>query len=268
MTSPRLGLKRSQRSRAARPLPVQPRAAGRSAAMPKLLVAASALSSLLGADAAFVPQPMTGGHEPQCASSAHSCRSRQVQLVSTMEEAGFGIKTAGKMTRDERLRSRYAGLAYEPEDGWLGDSAEFSYDELAMSMNTIPTFARGDLTTGSVIGFEPNGALVDIGVKSSAYVTVRAAADSGGERLALHSADCPPPLRRAAARAICPSDATPRRARPRRAHPGPHAPSPPLAPSRRRKRWRSSSPQSPRSASSSARATSSSSCHARTRTGS
>merc|ERR1719486_109519 len=45
----------------------------------------------------------------------------------------------------------------------------FGYDELASSMSEIPTFSRGDVTTGSIIGFEPNGALVDIGVKSSAY---------------------------------------------------------------------------------------------------
>merc|ERR1719393_831423 len=55
----------------------------------------------------------------------------------------------------------------------MGDASDFSYDDLAASMNEIPTFARGDVTTGSIIGFEPNGALVDIGVKSSAYVTLQ-----------------------------------------------------------------------------------------------
>jgi len=144
--------------------------------MPKLLLAASALSSLLGADAAFVPAPLSSGHGAvqRCApASAHSCRSNDAMLVATMEEAGFGIKSPGSMTRDERLRSRYSGLAFEPEEGWMGDSADFSYDDLASSMNEIPTFSRGDTTTGSVIGFEPNGALVDIGVKSSAYVTLQ-----------------------------------------------------------------------------------------------
>jgi small subunit ribosomal protein S1 len=91
-----------------------------------------------------------------------------------MDGAGFGVKNPGSLTRDERLRSRYGGLAFEPEDGWLGaQTAEFSYDDLAASMNEIPTFTRGDVTTGSIIGFEPNGALVDIGVKSSAYVTLQ-----------------------------------------------------------------------------------------------
>lgn len=144
--------------------------------MPKLLLAASALSSLLAADAAFVPTPMSGAHDAECTRhgvTAHSRRSRQAMLVATMEEAGFGIKNPGSMTRQERLRSRYSGLAYEPEDGWMGDAADFSYDDLASSMNEIPTFSRGDVTTGSIIGFEPNGALVDIGVKSSAYVTLQ-----------------------------------------------------------------------------------------------
>jgi ribosomal protein S1 len=40
-------------------------------------------------------------------------------------------------------------------------------------MREIATFTRGDTTTGQVIGFEPNGALVDIGVKSSAYCTLQ-----------------------------------------------------------------------------------------------
>merc|ERR1719182_355206 len=40
-------------------------------------------------------------------------------------------------------------------------------------MNEIPTYTRGDITIGEVIGFEPNGALVDIGVKSSAYCNLQ-----------------------------------------------------------------------------------------------
>ena len=99
----------------------------------------------------------------------------------------FSIETPGKFSRQERLRSRYAGLAYEPEEGWLGNvDADFSYDDLASSMEEIPTFSRGDVTTGSIIGYEPNGALVDIGVKSSAYVTVR----HGPLVTARHSAHC------------------------------------------------------------------------------
>merc|ERR1719231_1659388 len=40
-------------------------------------------------------------------------------------------------------------------------------------MREIATFSRGDSVQGTVIGFEPNGALVDIGVKSSAYCTLQ-----------------------------------------------------------------------------------------------
>ena len=138
--------------------------------MRKLLAA----SAILSADAAFVPAPMSASHDASnCGASAHSCRSGSARLVATMEEAGFGIKKAGSMSRDERLRSRYSGLKFVPEGGWADNAVDFSYDELSQSMNAIPTFSRGDVTTGSIIGFEPNGALVDIGVKSSAYVTLQ-----------------------------------------------------------------------------------------------
>jgi len=94
-------------------------------------------------------------------------------MVASLEKS-FGISNPGSMSRDERLRSRYGGAVFEPEGGW-GDAAvvDFSYDELAQSMREIATFSRGDVTTGSVIGFEPNGALVDIGVKSSAYCSLQ-----------------------------------------------------------------------------------------------
>jgi len=78
------------------------------------------------------------------------------------------------MSKAERMRSRYSGFAYVPDEGWASDADDaFSYDELASSMREIASFTRGDTCTGSVIGFEPNGALVDIGVKSSAYCTLQ-----------------------------------------------------------------------------------------------
>jgi len=86
---------------------------------------------------------------------------------------GFAIAEPGSLTKDERMRSRYGGMAFEPDEGFLGEAPDFGYDELQASMSEIPTFSRGDTTVGSVIGFEPNGALVDIGVKSSAYVTLQ-----------------------------------------------------------------------------------------------
>jgi len=101
---------------------------------------------------------------------ATAMRSRVPVCAATMEEL-FTISNPGSLTKAERMRSRYSGFAYEPEGGWGDDKAEdlFTYDELANSMQEIATFTRGDTTMGEVIGFEPNGALVDIGVKSSAY---------------------------------------------------------------------------------------------------
>ena len=88
--------------------------------------------------------------------------------------ADFAIAVPGKFSRDERLKSRYGGFAFEPEGGWGGDGIDsFGYDELQSSMREIATFSRGDSVQGAIIGFEPNGALVEIGVKSSAYCTLQ-----------------------------------------------------------------------------------------------
>jgi small subunit ribosomal protein S1 len=101
-------------------------------------------------------------------------RSGVPACVTAIDASSFGISNPGSLSRDERLRSRYSGYVYEPEGGW-GDSADelFSYDELSASMREMVTYTRGDTTTGEVIGFEPNGALIDINVKSSAYCTLQ-----------------------------------------------------------------------------------------------
>jgi small subunit ribosomal protein S1 len=105
--------------------------------------------------------------------AVESRAGRAPTCVATMQANTFAISNPGSLTKDERMRSRY-GLAYEPEGGWENEQGVlFSYDELASSMREIATFDRGDMTTGQVIGFEPNGALVDIGVKSSAYCSLQ-----------------------------------------------------------------------------------------------
>jgi len=115
-----------------------------------------------------------GGHRDAVdpAAALRGVRSCAPVCAATLDASSFAIANPGSMSRDERLRSRYAGLVYEPEAGWEAE-VDFSYDELANSMQEITTFSRGDTTTGTVIGFEPNGALVDIGVKSSAYCTLQ-----------------------------------------------------------------------------------------------
>jgi len=147
------------------------------------MLASAAIASLLpAADAAFVGGGLGGHHDGVCGATysaaaaypaAATPRRRGTCMVASLEKS-FGISNPGSMSRDERLRSRYGGAVFEPEGGW-GDAAvvDFSYDELAQSMREIATFSRGDVTTGSVIGFEPNGALVDIGVKSSAYCSLQ-----------------------------------------------------------------------------------------------
>jgi len=141
----------------------------------------AAVAALLPAQAAFIGQPIAGQHEAACMPTAaargrHSCSAAaRASGVSMITAADFEIAVPGKFSRDERLRSRYGGFAFEPEGGW-GDAEgveSFGYDELQTSMREIATFTRGDTTTGTIIGFEPNGALVEIGVKSSAYCTLQ-----------------------------------------------------------------------------------------------
>jgi hypothetical protein len=115
------------------------------------------------------------GRSADAAALQAGVRSRAPICVATAES--FSIANPGSLSKAERMRSRYSGFAYEPEDGWSSSAEElFSYDELASSMREIATYTRGDTVSGAVIGFEPNGALIDIGVKSSAYCTVRTAA--------------------------------------------------------------------------------------------
>merc|ERR1719201_2784621 len=75
-----------------------------------------------------------------------------------------------KWTKLAKDKSRYAHYSFEPEEG-LDTSSDvgFSYEDLAASVGEIKKYSRGDTVTGSVVSFEPNGAVVDIGVKSSAY---------------------------------------------------------------------------------------------------
>lgn len=130
--------------------------------------------------------------EVDAAAAMRGARCRAPVCAATLD---FSISQPGSLTKDERMRSRYGGFIYEPEGGWEEADKEpalFSYDELAVSMREIASFTRGDTTTGEVIGFEPNGALIDIGVKSSAYCTVWRA-----------PAAVAAPLRRAAPRFLC-----------------------------------------------------------------
>ena len=136
-------------------------------------------------------------HAAAAAASLRPVRHRAPACQATAEKIDFSIAVPGKFSRDERMRSRYSGLSYVPEGGWGDDdvaAAGFSYEDMTASMGEITKFSRGETTTGTVIGFEPNGALVDIGVKSSAYCTVREAAPrpfAPLSFLALRSLDSP-----------------------------------------------------------------------------
>ena len=121
--------------------------------------------------AALVGNQFAGQQVVDAAAVTRGMRSRVPTCVATADS--FTISNPGSFTKDERMRSRYGGFVFEPDEDAELEANLFSYDELANSMREIASFTRGDVTTGEVIGFEPNGALVDIGVKSSAYCTTQ-----------------------------------------------------------------------------------------------
>merc|ERR1719181_1228162 len=49
----------------------------------------------------------------------------------------------------------------------------FSYEDMAASIGEITTYSRGDTCKGTVMAFEPAGAMVDIGVKSAAFCSLQ-----------------------------------------------------------------------------------------------
>jgi small subunit ribosomal protein S1 len=90
----------------------------------------------------------------------------KVMVKPGQNDAPF-ISKPGSMSAAERMRSRFQ--AFQPSEEFM-DANDFSYDEFARNID-VPTFSRGDLIKGVVIAFEPNGALIDIGAKASAYVS-------------------------------------------------------------------------------------------------
>ena len=108
------------------------------------------------------------GPSPRNAVASASARSATTSMVAIAKE--LSIATPGKFSKSERMASRYGGFVFEPEGI---EDADFSYDDLQASMIEMTSYTRGDTCEGTVLGFEPNGALVDIGVKSSAYVNLQ-----------------------------------------------------------------------------------------------
>ena len=107
------------------------------------------------------------------AAAAHACDGSSRSAISRVSRPrciapALDAKAEGKFSKAARDRSRYASFAFAP-DSVANLDVGFSYEELQASVGEIKTYTRGDMVTGTVSSFEPNGAVVDIGVKSSAY---------------------------------------------------------------------------------------------------
>jgi len=92
----------------------------------------------------------------------HSSRVSRPHCAATLD-------ATDKWSKKIQDRSRYASFAFAPDDLDVDMDVGFSYEDMQASVGEIKTYTRGDTVSGSVISFEPNGAVVDIGVKSAAY---------------------------------------------------------------------------------------------------
>jgi len=82
-------------------------------------------------------------------------------------------------TKFDMMRLKYMGL----ESPSTEEGSEFSYAEFDDSINAhMPTFNRGDKVTGTVVTFDPEGAMIDIGAKACAFLPKNEASITLGVR--------------------------------------------------------------------------------------
>lgn len=80
-------------------------------------------------------------------------------------KASVSVKNKENMTKFDKMRLKF-GLPRAEEE-----KSGFGYDDFANAMADFDyNFKDGDKCVGRVYQFEPNGALVDIGAKASAYI--------------------------------------------------------------------------------------------------
>jgi len=92
--------------------------------------------------------------------------------VPTRGAVTMGAATQS-MSKFERLQSRWKGEPRPVDETKAG----FSYDAFEAGLgDTSCAFARGDVIQGKVVQYEYQGALVDIGAKSAAFMPLREAA--------------------------------------------------------------------------------------------
>jgi len=84
-----------------------------------------------------------------------------------------GVTQAKPLSKFERMAKNWKGPKLEIS----AESADFTYADFEGSLDTATcAFSRGDVVSGRVVQFEYQGALVDIGAKSAAFMPLREAA--------------------------------------------------------------------------------------------
>ena len=132
------------------------------------IVLASLLAGVPCMCAAFLPIPSA-----EVARSARRSARRAVTMVFP-----DGVINPGRYSRLERLENRYGGWEFEPDGGWADIDAQLlagGWDEKAWmaALCDVPSFSRGDTCRGTILALTPSGAVVDIGVKTPAFLSVQ-----------------------------------------------------------------------------------------------
>ena len=62
-----------------------------------------------------------------------------VRMVATAEPT-----MSASWTKMDKMKSRYGGLIFQPDENLVGDDVGFSYDEMSAQMQEIISYTRGD----------------------------------------------------------------------------------------------------------------------------
>lgn len=120
--------------------------------------------------------PLVGGGPTGVCERVVGRRDTRMMVVAEPVEMKEGSSPATGMTKFDKMRLKFGtGKGISANSG-------FSYDEFEQAMGKYDKrFQVNDICVGKVYTIEPNGALVDIGAKASAYVPL--------QELAIHTPD-------------------------------------------------------------------------------
>ncbi|CAM9110511.1 unnamed protein product [Ectocarpus sp. 12 AP-2014] len=150
------------------------------------VIAALAASASVANGFAFAPSVRCAGNVRPGASwvgEAQSARSRVAPCrVMTEVDEVVGTETEGDFNGDvsfvepsnrfDKIKAQYKGVTTALD---LSEETAAYEDFQTLLTDNKVSFERGEIVKGTVIQFEPSGALIDIGAKATAYMPAREA---------------------------------------------------------------------------------------------